>query len=235
MSLDLKQTDIFPFHFGPSFSKLDLLLLVVFAVVGYAGFSRFPSYSVALKQAGELSAWWILAMFTCLVLLVFRKIRGCYLNHGSAFLASILISAAFSVFGFLLLSVTGLMQGATFVAKSVASLGSLATLMLTVQTWFACKPDVAPLRNQLLKLKSTIEVVLQKPEPKEEDFDQVSSICHEVTRLLKELETEPERIKKAVDVAGKTSTISQIVCAMEAPGTAPVARLREVFEGRTIA
>ncbi len=76
----------------------DALIIVLLAIGGFAGFSRFPSYSDIDSQIAGLSykAAWVVLLFVFNYLIVFRKIRDSYFDLQIAHLHAVLLNIAIS-------------------------------------------------------------------------------------------------------------------------------------------
>lgn len=147
------------FRLSGDFRKVDLLLLTLFAVIGVQGYSRFPSYQSSLQNLESIPCYWVILVATFNFLLIYKKIRVCYLEDALGYAAAFIVYSATSVLLQLLL--WAIVDGYDILtcASILATQAGLATLLLIVQGWFAFSPDLTVVRREMKLLTSSMEAL----------------------------------------------------------------------------
>ena len=165
----MRRIHLLRLSFRVSYFLPDLLLTVLFAVIGFLGLSRFPNYdqmkSVFWDTAPPFP--WLIAIFLFSLLFVFRSIRSSYLYSLRAIVDAFVIHTCISTTVWFIVSLVTGFGSASTISALTAQQGCLGTLYLFVQGWLQIIPDVSTLRRLLLDLGFERKLLI----------DQISNDC----------------------------------------------------------
>jgi hypothetical protein len=214
MSVSLIIKRISALRLGGDFRPIDMLLLLLFAILGLLGFSRFPSYQDLEAILDDFSRWWILIVLAFNILLISKIFRKCFLEEWLALLSAAIIVLAFGLTTILLsLAVNGLDWPSAEKLVLISS-GGLATFLLAAQTWLDLKPDLTSIKTKLREFDKSVDHILHRTEGQLSESqaatDASEALREEIRRTINsddisasveaELKLLDERIKEAASV-----------------------------------
>lgn len=215
----------------------DALIIVLLAIGGFAGFSRFPSYSDIDSQIASLSykVVWAVLLFVFNYLMVFRKIRDSYFDlqiaHLHAFLLNIVISAVMMIaFFFVILGFPGIEK---IPNTLIAAQAGLATVYLVVHGWISFQPNIRELGDLSVEINKKIHDLKgrDRANVNHEEIRKTRALCQlyleKVDTLAAEAWRNSSDQKKIFDHKNRIAKISEALGAPEPSVPEALRGLRE--------
>ncbi|MFV1599226.1 MULTISPECIES: hypothetical protein [unclassified Phaeobacter] len=163
----------------------DILLLILFAIIGLQGYARFPAYRLVLEDISAVPFTWTIAIATFNYLLVHKKIRICYIADLEAYLVAAILFFLLSICLHAILS-AGVADFNFFSKPALLSTqAGLATLLLIVQGWFTFSPDLSKVRHRKKDLDRLLGQIATGRVDTEKDKRKAQEICQDLIADLK--------------------------------------------------